>query len=338
MQRNLAWRAFLVIGAVLIAGITVPSVAEAAVPSSDWTAALPRASQVFTNPSGGVLAIIRAANEPNAQSQVQRVTAAGDLGWGTDIAAGLTVTPDPVFDGFGNVYWGKEGQDGSWVTAKSATGASLWRVAMPEGWINYRLTVGLNGDLYALGATGCCQESLLRIVPDTGALSTPVPVPGTITGCCTDLYAYKGGLVAAGSEVVYMDYEGQIRHHYALPSGNIFKVFAANADGEVFAGVSPDGPGGTCNYGEGQISISKYSPTDGQTWNYLAPSAYHCNIGFLRLAALPSGGVAATLGSDGSDGHGLTGLSPDGKVLWSKNPPTSRIRRHGRGYFPNAGG
>jgi hypothetical protein len=320
MRRNLAWRAFIAVAAVLIASITVPGVAKADVPSSDWTVALPRASQIFTNPSGGVLAIIRAANEPDAQSRVQQVTAAGDLGWKTDIAAGLTVTPDPVFDGFGNVYWGEEGQDGSWVTAKSSTGASLWRVAMPESWINYRLTVGLNGDLYALGATNCCQESLLRIAPETGALSTPVPVPGTITGCCTDLYAYKGGLIAAGSEVVYMDYDGQISHHYSLPNGNIFKVFASNADGEVFAGVSPDGPGGSCNYGEGRISISKYNPTDGQVWNYLAPSAYHCNIGFLRLAALPSGGVAATFGSDGIDGHGLTTLSPDGKVLWSKTP------------------
>jgi hypothetical protein len=320
LGRSLAWQAFLAIGALLIAAFAVPPIAEAAVPSSDWTVALPRASQVFTNPSGGVLAIIRAADEPDSQSRVQQVTASGDLDWKTDIAAGLTVTPDAVFDGPGNVYWGEEGIDGSWVTARSATGASLWRVAMPQGWTNYRLTVGLNGDLYALGATSDGQESLLRIAHETGALSTPVLVPGTITGCCTDLYAYKGGLVAAGSEVVYLDYSGQITHHYALPAGNIFKVFAANADGEVFAGVEPDGPGGSCNYGEGQISISKYSPTGGRLWSYLAPSTGHCNIGFLRLAALPSGGVVATVGSDGTDGSGLTTLSPDGAVLWSKTP------------------
>lgn len=310
-------RVLLAIALLVTAVVFQPvSSAQAAASLDGWPVALPRDGQVVSNPAGGVLAIPRASNDTVGSPDVQQVKADGSLGWATDHVAGRTILPLPVFDGFSNAYWGEQVGQSTAIVSVSPAGVPIWRTPMPAGWYTQQMVVGVNGDLYALGAS-CCPLSLKRLSPVDGHVIFTIPLPGTLNGR-TKIFAYTGGLIVADTAVTYLDHDGVVVHQYPLPVGSNTPRFAASADGTLFAANVPADSNG-CTFGAGSLSITRYTPDAGQQWNYLAPVG-RCNVGPPQLAALPSGGVVGTFAPDGTVGRVLTALATDKTVAWSRVP------------------
>jgi hypothetical protein len=190
---------------------------------------------------------------------------------------------------------------------------------MPSGWVTGEIAVGVNGDVYVLGKIATQGSAALkRLDAADGRVISTTPLPSTLFPG-SQLFAYSAGLIIAGADVKYLDNDGNLAHRYDLPNGSV-PIFSANADGGLFAGTFPQGPGGMCGLGDGSLSISKYTPTDGQVWNHLGQSTRRCN-GYLQLTALPNGGVVGTFGTDGIESKELTALSSTtGDVLWTQTP------------------
>jgi outer membrane protein assembly factor BamB len=280
--------------------------------------ALNHDSQLVANPSGGVLASVGNSSTAS-QPDVQQVMADGSLGWTRDHVEGRALFPIPVFDGRSNAYWSEQQDGATTIIARSESGTAPWETPMPSGWVTGEIAVGVNGDVYVLGKIATQGSAALkRLDAADGRVISTTPLPSTLFPG-SQLFAYSAGLIIAGADVKYLDNDGNLAHRYDLPNGSV-PIFSANADGGLFAGTFPQGPGGMCGLGDGSLSISKYTPTDGQVWNHLGQSTRRCN-GYLQLTALPNGGVVGTFGTDGIESKELTALSSTtGDVLWTQTP------------------
>lgn len=313
-------RTVLAIILLVGSGLTAITSAQAA-DGLAWKAALRAPGPPVVSPNGDILV----NTGPGGVPSVESVARAGTSNWAVLFGTDRIIDQDPVFDGFGNAYWTElQTTDSTWsVVSYSSIGQLRWRQSLSAGEsAGTPLAVGVDGNVYAVvGDQAAGLVSLRGFAANHGtSLFTPLVISGV-----SRLFAYPGGLVAAGNEVVYISYSGTLLNQYSAPTGTGFRKYAASATGDVFVTTLPAASGG-CNAAEGSALVTKFTPTGGAVWTFSAPPAPHCNSANFVLTALPNGGVLATLDANGNDGVGLTALSSSGMVLWS-NTTASQSQR-----------
>jgi subtilisin family serine protease len=292
-----------------------PSVSFPDVPEALWTVPMASVGRIAPRPDGTITTTKCSYHNPddaNAQFALQQVARDGSLQWRRPVDGGDCYSP--ISDAAGNTYFFMSDARGAHLRSVDAQGRVRWTTAILPHQIDRDYytgpTIGANGDVYFPLYNGFGVGWLIGVDDATGAITLD-----RIAGFPLGITAYDDGLAIVDGDgyVLYIDYDGNERARYAVPSiyfpalGRI----ARGRQGSVFlAGGGYQDCGGTG--GSTSFSITKVTPA-GVAWTWSDPTSDGCERG--SAAALPNGGVVVTESAGTRDGHVIT-LDADGFLRW----------------------
>ena len=296
------------------AASVAPAAASAANPvaGARWTVPLQLTSSAIARPAGGVEAsgCSLASSDP-AQVVLGALNVDGATSWTQPYAeAGLNCS-DIVIDPAGNTYFLGPTGDGSGNSARSvdAQGHQRWSTPLGDRSPSYASpVVGANGNVYFAPGDANNSGTLVGLSGTTGSVAVNIA-----SDIYLSLHAYGGGIAAVGigSNVDYLNYQGQVTATYSTPVPQGRSSSSGGADGTVF--VAGDSTTGVSN-GDCTFTVTKVTPA-GVAWSWSDPRPSLC--GSREVAASPDGGVIVGHGLPASsDSHEFSSLDSSGHERW----------------------
>lgn len=284
------------------------------------------AGLLWSFPADGTPSTIVAANGNQLDSECVDLNHDGAELWALpDIMGSAPSCIDAVTDSAGNSYIFTSNEAGKPVIdSVDPSGASRWSTPVGD-FAPWRTTpvLGADGGVYFSATDGSGSE-VLGLDRQTGAITLE---NGFVD--VTGLHTYRGGLMVVNtdSEVVYLDYEGNVQHEYHTePAIAAYRAYsnAGGPNGVVFLAGYDNWCSPTSH-----ASVEKFTPS-GRVWNWTDPNAYCSQT---LLTPTPDGGVIFGR-AESSPGADYTSIGADGAERWTDSMAGPTGSAENGGYLP----
>jgi lysophospholipase L1-like esterase len=252
--------------------------------------------------AGGVVAntAIATGGVPTGGDELVGLDSSGGVDWTVPYQDQDYITPQPISDASGNVYYVRYPGDRSPAQLVATRGTTVrWSKPLDSS-ADQGLAVGTNGQLYELDGNTLHG----RDASDGHDLFSPLALNEFASGSYDRLFAYDQGLVihSGYGKILYVDYAGKVTggpYTYSIDPASAFeRDIAASATGDLFIAwydqaLTSEG----CLDANGDTHLAKYSPA-GLAWTETLPHASRCNTSGPHVAATPNGGAVVSGSSD----------------------------------------
>jgi hypothetical protein len=283
--------------------------------------------------NGGVIAntAVATGGVPSGGDELVGLNADGSVDWNVPYQDQDVISPGPISDASGNVYYVRYPGDRSPAQLVAARGTTVrWSKPLDSG-ADQRLAVGTNGQVYELDGNNLHG----RDASDGHDLFPPLALSEFASGSYDRLFAYDQGLViySGYGKILYVDYAGKVTggpYTYSVdPASTFERDIAASATGDLFIAwydqaLTSEG----CLDTDHDTHLAKYSPA-GLAWSETLPHVSRCNTSGPHVAATPNGGAVVS-GSSDVNGATVQYADASGVAIWRRDITTVRgvLRPH----------